>query len=67
MYDGISADTHPTGKRTKGVKPTDVIDVQVVATLDTIALVVCTQEASLTEVAVKGMLLHKYPQVFLCY
>ncbi|XP_030829188.1 vacuolar protein sorting-associated protein 13C isoform X3 [Strongylocentrotus purpuratus] len=48
-------DKKPERKRTKGVKPTDVIDVQVVATLDTIALVVCTQEASLTEVAVKGL------------
>ncbi|XP_063952525.1 intermembrane lipid transfer protein VPS13A-like isoform X3 [Lytechinus pictus] len=48
-------DKKPERKRTKGVKATDAIDVQVVATLDTIALVVCTQEASLTEVAVKGL------------
>ncbi|XP_071479699.1 intermembrane lipid transfer protein VPS13A-like [Diadema antillarum] len=45
----------PTRKSTKKLDPTEEIQVRVDANLDTISLVVCTKEASLTEVAIKGL------------
>ena len=43
-----------TGKSSKKLEATEEIDVQVAASMDTISLVVCTQGASLAEVAIKG-------------
>ncbi|XP_072019770.1 intermembrane lipid transfer protein VPS13A-like [Amphiura filiformis] len=48
-------DKKPVRRRKKKIQPRDTIDVKLTANLDVIALAICTQTASLTEIQVKGL------------